>query len=57
LTGVGVVHRIISDYAVLEVTPKGLLLVEKAPDLSAADVQKATAAKLIVSSDLRDIQV
>ncbi len=56
LTGVGVVHRIISDYAVLDVTPKGLVLVEKAPDLSVADVQKATAAKLTVSPQLRDIE-
>ena len=57
LTGVRCVNRIITDYAVLDVTPKGLVLVEKAPDLSVDEVQKASEPKLIVSRELRDISV
>ncbi len=57
LTGVGVVTRIITDYAVIDVTPRGLVLVEKAADLAAEDIQRATEPRLIISSQLRDIAV
>jgi 3-oxoacid CoA-transferase subunit B len=50
LTGAGVVHRIITDLAVIDVTPGGLVLVETAPDVTADDVQKATPVPLTVSS-------
>jgi 3-oxoacid CoA-transferase subunit B len=57
LTGVGVVTRIITDYAVIDVTPIGLVLVEKAADLTAEDIQRATEPRLIISPQLRDIAV
>ncbi|OMC30999.1 succinyl-CoA--3-ketoacid-CoA transferase [Mycobacterium sp. GA-1841] len=47
LTGERVVHRIITDLAVIDVTGDGTLtLVETAPDLTFDDVQDATGAKL-----------
>jgi len=55
LTGVGVVNTIITDMAVIQVTPKGLLLEETAPGLTADDVQKATEARLIVSPALKSM--
>lgn len=55
LTGVGVVTRIITDYAVIDVTPRGLVLGEKAADLTAEDIQRATEPRLIISPQLRDI--
>ena len=57
LTGVGVVARIITDYAVIDVTPRGLVLVEKAADLTAEDIQRATEPRLIISPQLRNIAV
>jgi 3-oxoacid CoA-transferase subunit B len=46
-TGRGVVQRIITDLAVLDVTPDGLRLVETAPGVTADDVQAATEPKII----------
>jgi 3-oxoacid CoA-transferase subunit B len=56
LTGVGVVNTIATDMAVIQVTPKGLLLEETAPGLSAEDVQKVTQATLIVSPALKTME-
>ena len=47
LTGVGVVDTIITELAVIRVTPEGLLLQEVAPGVTADEVQAATGAKLI----------
>jgi 3-oxoacid CoA-transferase subunit B len=57
ITGVGVVHRIITELAVIDVTPEGLVLREVARGLSAADVQAKTEAALLAASDLRIIPV
>jgi 3-oxoacid CoA-transferase subunit B len=56
LTGVGVVNTIVTDMAVIQVTPKGLMLEETAPGLTAEDVQKATEASLIVSPNLKSME-
>ncbi|MEO6486660.1 MAG: CoA transferase subunit B [Thermoanaerobaculia bacterium] len=46
LTGVGVVNRIITDYAVIDVTPKGLQLMEVAPGVTPEQVQALTGPRL-----------
>ena len=48
LTGARVVNRIVSDLAVLDVTPRGLVLREVAPGVTAGDVQAATEPTLLV---------
>jgi 3-oxoacid CoA-transferase subunit B len=52
LTGRGVVHRIITELATIDVTADGLLLREVAPGLSARDVQEVTEPTLKVSPEL-----
>jgi 3-oxoacid CoA-transferase subunit B len=47
ITGVGVVDTIITELAVIRVTPQGLLLDELAPGVTAEEVQAATEARLI----------
>jgi 3-oxoacid CoA-transferase subunit B len=47
LTGVGVVNRIITDLAVMDVTPQGLKVVELAPEVSFDELQNKTGVKLL----------
>lgn len=50
LTALGVVDLIVTDLGVLEVTDDGLKLIELAPDVTVAEVQAKTRAKLDVSA-------
>jgi 3-oxoacid CoA-transferase subunit B len=57
LTGKRVVHRIITDLAVIDVTAEGLILRETAPGVSARDVQERTEPTLKVPSDLGPMKI
>ncbi|MGZ3449292.1 MAG: CoA transferase subunit B [Polyangiales bacterium] len=57
LTGKKVVHRIITEIAVIDVTPEGLFLREVAPGISAKDVQEKTQPTLKVDRELREIAI
>jgi 3-oxoacid CoA-transferase len=57
LTGQGVVHRIITEMALIDVTPEGLLLREIAPGLAVEQVRQATEAVLMVASDLKTMHM
>ena len=53
LTGVGVVDLIVTELAVIEVTPQGLVLREVAPGITPDDVQQATEPQLRRAPDLK----
>jgi 3-oxoacid CoA-transferase subunit B len=57
LTGVEVVDLIVTDLAVIEVTPKGLVLREVAPGVTPEAVQKLTEPALLRAPDLKTISV
>ena len=57
LTGVRVVHLIVTDLAVIQVTPQGLELLEVAPGATAESVQKVTEPQLRVAPRLKTISV
>jgi len=53
LTGVRVVNTIVTDMALIQVTPQGLVLQEVAPGLTADDVQRVTEPRLILNPNLK----
>jgi 3-oxoacid CoA-transferase subunit B len=57
VTGLRCVHTIITDLALIRVSPEGLVLEEVAPGVSVADVEKATEPKLLCSPSLRTMML
>ncbi|MBK9381944.1 MAG: CoA transferase subunit B [Chitinophagaceae bacterium] len=57
LTGAGCVKKIVSDLAVLDVTPDGFKLLERAPGVSVEEIKAKTAGRLIVEGDIPEIEV
>lgn len=57
LTAKGQVNTIITEMGVMEITDKGIVLTEIHPEFSIADVQAATEAELIISENLKPMNV
>lgn len=55
LTGVGCVKKIVSDLAVLDITPQGFQLLERAPGVSVEEIKAKTAGKLMVEGEIPEI--
>lgn len=55
LTGVRCVKKIVSDLAVLDVTPNGFKLLERAPGVSVEEIIAKTAGKLIVEGEIPEM--
>lgn len=53
LTAKGQVNMIVTEMAVIEVTPEGLLLTEYNPEFTVEEIQAATEATLIISENLK----
>jgi acyl CoA:acetate/3-ketoacid CoA transferase beta subunit len=48
---------IFTDIAVMQITPKGILLKEVAPGWTAEEIQVLTEPRLIITSDLKEIEL
>jgi 3-oxoacid CoA-transferase subunit B len=51
ITGVGCVKRIVSNLAVLDVTPDGFKLIERAPGVTVEEIVVATEGRLVVEGE------
>jgi 3-oxoacid CoA-transferase subunit B len=56
LTGVACVKKIVTDLAVLDVTPNGFRLLERAPGVSVEDIIAATDGRLIVEGIIPEMK-
>lgn len=57
LTGVGCVKKIVTEMAVLEVTPQGFKLLERAPGVSVEHIIKSTEANLIIEGEIPEMVI
>ena len=57
LTGVKCVKKIVSDLAVLDVTPHGFKLLERAPGVSVEEIKAKTLGKLIVEGEIPEMRL
>ncbi len=55
LTGVGCVKKVVTELAVLEVTPKGFKLLERAPGISVEHIIASTEATLIIGGEIPEM--
>jgi len=57
ITGVGCVKRVVTNLAVLDITPDGFKLIERAPGVSVEEIKKATAGKLDIEGEIPEMQI
>lgn len=57
LTGVGCVKKVVTELAVMEITPRGFKLLERAPGVSVDDIIQATEAELIIEGDVPEMAI
>jgi 3-oxoacid CoA-transferase subunit B len=57
LTGVRCVTRVVTNLAVLDITPNGFKLVERAPGVSVEEIKTATEGRLIIDGDIPEMQL
>lgn len=55
LTGVGCVKKIVTELAVMDITPNGFKLLERAPGVSVEEIINATEGKLIVEGEIPEM--
>ena len=57
LTGVGCVKKIVTDLAVMEITPAGFRLLERAPGVTVEEIRSKTLGRLVIEGDIPEIKI
>ena len=57
LTGVKCIRKVVTDLAVIEITPGGFKLLERAPGISVDEIKSKTAGKLIVEGEIPEMKI
>jgi 3-oxoacid CoA-transferase subunit B len=57
LTGVGCVKKVVTELAVLEITPKGFKLLERAPGITVEYIISSTEATLIIEGEIPEMVI
>lgn len=57
ITGLKCVKKIVTELAVLDITPQGFKLLERAPGVSVEQIKNATAGKLVVEGDIPEMSI
>ena len=57
LTGTACVKKIVTDLAVIEITPDGFLLLEKAPGVTVEEIKQKTLGRLIIPDNVPDMKI
>lgn len=57
ITGLGCVKKVVTNLAVLDITPDGFLLLERAPGVSVEEIKAATEGKLIIPDNVPEMKI
>ena len=57
ITGLACVKKIVTELAVLDITPDGFLLIERAPGVSVEEIKSKTLGRLVVSGDVPEMVI
>ncbi|MEQ9468420.1 MAG: 3-oxoacid CoA-transferase subunit B [Ekhidna sp.] len=57
ITGVKCVKKVVTDLAVLDITPEGFNLIERAPGVSVEEIKNATAGRLVIDGEIPEMKI
>ena len=57
LTGVKCVKKVVTELAVLDITPQGFKLLERAPGISVEEIKSKTAGKLLIEGNIPEMKL
>ncbi len=57
LTGVQCIKKVVTNLAVLDITPDGFKLIERAPGVTVEDIKNATEGRLIIEGDIPEMKI
>ena len=57
LTGVKCVKKVVTNMAVMDITPNGFKLLERAPGVSIEDIKNATEGRLVIEGDIPEMKI